>query len=161
MITQEELKKLLKYNPETGIFIWRITKSTRAYAGDIAGCQHNNYIDIRINAAGYRAHRLAWLYMYGVWPNVIDHINQDPLDNKISNLRDVDRIENGKNRKKSINNVSGVTGVYWFKITKKWRAQIIANKKYVHLGFFDDKFEAICARLSANNKYGFLKNHGV
>jgi len=161
IVTKKELKKLLKYNPKTGVFIWRITKSPTASAGDIAGCQHSNYIDIRINSVGYKAHRLAWLYVYGVWPNVIDHINQDSLDNKISNLRDVDYIENGKNRKKNINNASGVAGVCWFNRTKKWRAQIIANKKYIHLGYFEDKFEAICARMSANNKHGFLKNHGV
>ena len=104
------------------------------------------------------AHRLAWLYVYGCWPDEIDHINQIRDDNRIANLRSVDRTTNCQNasRQKSESGVTGLVKRY----TGKWEARIQVNKKYIYLGIFSTKSEAIAARKAANVKYGFHENHG-
>lgn len=161
VITQKELKKILTYNPETGIFVWLKNKGT-ARAGDYAGYIQNGYNVIMINGSNFRSHRLAWLYVYGEWPKEqIDHINHNREDNKLINLREVTHQENLKNITLKKNNKSGIMGVGWIKQNSSWRAYISSNKKWIHLGSFNDKFEAICARKSAERKYGFHENHGV
>ena len=163
MITQAELKEALHYNPDTGIFTRLITISSRAKAGTVAGYfRSDGYIYIGINKKQYLAHRLAWLYMYGEFPVYqLDHMNHKRADNRIMNLRTASNQENHKNRSKSARNTSGMTGVGWYKATGKWRSEINVDSRKIHLGYFEDKFEAICARLSANNKYGFHPNHGA
>ena len=161
-MTQEYLKSLLDYNPETGKFIWRVSKSNYAKSRSEAGWISNGYRIIRIDGKGYRAHRLAWLWYYGSWPeDQIDHINHNRDDNRIENLREVSHIENHKNQSLFCNNTSGHVGVHWYKTTKKWRAQIKANgKKIISLGYFKEKEDAIKARKEAEAKYKFHKNHG-
>lgn len=99
--------------------------------------------------------------MTGSWPKEqIDHINHVRSDNRWINLREATNQENCKNRSISIRNKSGVVGVRWTKGKTKWAAYIHVNSKDKYLGFFFDKFEAICARKSAENKHGFHANHG-
>lgn len=162
MITQAELKSLFNYSPETGIFTRITSKYGRTKKGDISGCRNGNgYLIIQIKGNLYLSHRLAWLYVYGVWPSGdIDHINHVRHDNRWCNLREVTRKENCKNRAISKNNNTGVSGVSWSKRQNKWQVTTCVNRKRIHLGYFLDKFEAICCRKSANNKYGFHKNHG-
>ena len=161
MITQQELKELAKYDPNSGVFTWLVAPSNKARAGDVVGYLNNGYIRASIKGTLYYIHRLAWLITYGEWPaGDIDHINQNRLDNRIDNLRVVDQKENQRNRRLSKNNTSGVCGVGWLKVEGKWGAQIKVNGKVIRLGCSIDKFEAICARMSANNKYGFHANHG-
>ena len=160
MITQPELKKLLHYNPETGVFVW-LEKRRGINIGDIAGYKHKQgYIFIFIGARLYLAHRLAWFYVYGVWPKEVDHIDHIADNNALINLRNVTHKENGRNVSLSVCNTSGVTGVCWSKKSKKWYSHIKINGTKINLGFFNDFFEAACARLSANNKFGFHENHG-
>ena len=161
MITQSELKKLLHYNPETGVFTW-LKRKQGARKSCIAGANHNcGYISIGINGKRYLSHRLAWLYMTGEWPkDQIDHINHIRNDNRIANLREATNQQNLKNTRISSRNTSGVNGVHWYKGRNKWQVYVKVNQKVKHLGYFTDKFEAICARMSANNKYGFHSNHG-
>jgi len=110
------------------------------------------------------AHRLAWLYTYGSFPNGdIDHINGNGLDNRIANLRDVTRSVNLSNAKKRVDNTTGITGVVKAHTKGKWQAQIgliATTGKFKYLGTFDEIWDAICARKSADNAYGFNKNHG-
>lgn len=162
MITQKELKAAVHYNPETGVFTWKICRSDRMKAGDIAGCLNNRgYLRICIDGKVYLAHRLAWLYMTGEWPKgQIDHIKHVRHDNRWVNLREATHQENQKNQTRRKDNTSGVCGVVWHKPSGKWQSQISVNDKSMYLGIFIDKFEAICARMSANNKYGFHENHG-
>jgi len=178
MITQEELKKLLSYNPETGVFTWRerdrkLFQCDRSwktwnsrYSEKEAGGEMNNssgkkYLSISIFKKPYLSHRLAWLYMSGSFPdNEIDHINGDGRDNRFKNLRDVTRSENLKNARLHSNNSSGVVGVCWNKNAKKWMSHIMVDYNSIHLGYFGDWFEAICTRKSAEVKYGFHPNHG-
>jgi len=101
------------------------------------------------------------MLIYGHEPKEIDHINSDGLDNRLINLRNVDHLENGKNQKMKSNNISGVTGVSWNKKRSKWHANIGIKKRKIHIGYFFDKFEAVCARKAAEIKYGFHENHGL
>jgi hypothetical protein len=162
MVSPEELKRVLSYNHETGVFTRKINRGKHK-AGDIAGTvMSRGYIRIGVNGRTYLAHRLAWLYVYGVWPNEIDHVNHIKDDNRISNLRSVTHQENSRNQSKQ-NKKEGkndVTGVLWCRQNKKWSVRIGVNNKRVYVGIFKDKFEAICARKSAENKYNFHSNHG-
>ena len=164
-LTQERLKSLLNYNPETGEFTWLVSRRSDL-VGKIAGYPSpygsgKFYIKIRIDGRLYPAHRLVWLYTYGVWPeNQIDHIDQESLNNRLSNLRDVSRDENLKNKKAYKNNSTGVTGVYFHNGSQKWAAQIHVNGKQIHLGYFDLKADAITTRKNADVKYDFHPNHG-
>jgi len=162
ILTQDYLKNILDYNPETGDFTWLITPGKRIKAGCIAGSVNGlGYLIIKINNKNYKAHRLAMLYMTGKWPkDQADHINHIKNDNRIVNLREATDEENSKNAPKRKDNTSGITGVLWHSRDKVWQAQIAVTGKRKHLGYFDDKFESICARKSAENKYGYHENHG-
>ena len=87
MITQSKLKELVNYDQDTGIFTWKKRTSNRIKIGDIIGNLHNcGYIEMGVNGKRYLAHRLAWLYVYGYMPKLIDHINTNKQDNRICNL---------------------------------------------------------------------------
>ena len=136
-ITQERLKELLHYDPETGVFTWLVRLSNRGLVGSHAGSLVAGYIDIGISSKSYRAHRLAWLYVNGEWPeDALDHINGDTADNRIKNLRETNKSENGQNVCEArINNQSGFLGVSPKR--GKWRATIMVDGKQTHLGSFD------------------------
>ena len=158
----EEIKTLLNYDPLTGVFTWKVPRTNNIKIGDIAGClTKNGYRVISINDKPYKAHRLAWLYVYGKLPkNQIDHINHNKDDNRIVNLREVDSVENGRNRSIANNNKSGVTGVHWDNIAKQWKVQIKVKGEQIHLGYFHDFTEAVKARKEAEHKYNFHENLG-
>ncbi len=160
MITQKELKKFLHYNQETGIFT-RLIGVNQFMAGEPVGNDDGHgYLRTSIKGNRYSCHRLAWFYVHGIWPNKIDHINHIKTDNRIINLRSVSHGENAKNLSLYANNTSGVNGVHWCVKDKKWKAQLGYKQKVTYLGSYDDKFEAICARKSADNSHGFHENHG-
>ena len=155
-LTQEELKKVIRYDPETGIVTWKINKG-RAKKGDIV-CYDNGkgYVRLILNGNRYYVHRLAFLYMEGYLPeNQIDHINRNPSDNRWCNLREVSHSCNMRNCNVSKNNKSGITGVFWENKRKKWVSQIKINRKLIFLGHFTNKFDAAKIRLEAEIKYGF------
>lgn len=167
-ITQEILRQKLHYNPDTGLFKW-IEKPVKGGVkiGDIAGhkytAPHNkkSYVVICINKSKYYAHRLTWLYMNGSWPeNEIDHIDGNGSNNIFYNLRSVTAFDNKKNMKKSSINTSGITGVHWETRRSLWVAKITYNRSVIFLGYFDNIFDAACARKNAELKYEFHKNHG-
>jgi hypothetical protein len=134
MITQNELKNLLHYDSESGLFYW-LKKDSRK----IAGClRPDKYIQIAINKKQYLSHRLAWLYVYGDSPKCIDHINGDKSDNRISNLRKANQSQNLHNSKLSIKNSSGIKGISWNKARSKWAARVCINYTNKHIGYFDD-----------------------
>ena len=161
-LTQERLKELLHYNAATGIFTRLKSKGPIANKGAIAGSIHvRGYRHIKIDSVGYKAHRLAFLYIDGAFPEGgVDHINKIKDDNSFSNLRAVSHSENMRNRKKPGNNTSGVVGVYWHRTKKYWGACISVNNRQKDLGCFDSMFDAVCARRSAELKYKYHANHG-
>ena len=154
-LTAEHLRSVLRYDPDTGIFTWKVRAANRIKVGDITGCLNGDgYLLISIQSRLYQAHRLAWLYMHGVWPNdQIDHINRIRTDNRISNLRDVSHKQNHQNRSKPSHNTSGHTGVSWNKQNSKWRANIKHNQKPINLGYFTNLEEAIAARKAGELRY--------
>ena len=135
-ITAEELRKLLHYDPETGIFTWRVQRSN-VKRGAIAGCViHHGYRVIRAGGRLVLAHRLAWLYMTGEWPTLnIDHIDGDTTNNRFSNLRDVTHQANSHNLTRLCrHNSSGFMGVS--KHRDVWKAQIKVAGEVKQLGTF-------------------------
>ena len=161
-LSQSRIKVLLHYNPKTGNFIWKIRTSNRINIGDIAGCISSiGYVFISVDSILYKAHRLAYLYMTGNFPeNEIDHINKNTGDNRWINLRDVTHQENLRNQKLNKRNKSGCCGVSWNSCTKKWRADIMVNQKNIYLGEREDYLESVAARKAGEIKYGFHENHG-
>ena len=157
-LTQSELKELILYDQESGEFVWEKCIGRRAKMGDVCGSTNcYGYRVITIYSKRYKAHRLAWLYVYGELPKQhIDHINRVTDDNRISNLREVSRSENMRNCKMRENNISGITGIWWNKDTKKWRAYI-GNKL---IGRFDNIEEAKKARIDQEKILGYSRNHG-
>ena len=155
MLTQELVHSLFDYDPETGLFICKQRRSQKP-AGSIAGYKNSNgYIFLHINHKNYSAHRVAWFYVYGVWPKFLDHINRVKDDNRICNLKNVNRSENGQNREKCLNNKTGYKGVSIRKSKKgiKYVAQIKSNNKVIHLGYFDIAEQAFEAYCNAASKY--------
>lgn len=154
-LTQKRLKELLRYNPETGLFTW-------VHCGEMAGRRgQRDYIHIRVDGDDCLAHRLAFLYMEGSFPEqATDHINHIRHDNRWANIRRASHTENRMNASKMSNNTSGFNGVSWSKACNKWSAQIKVGGKKLHLGVYDDIKCAISARKAANVVHGFHENHG-
>jgi hypothetical protein len=151
-LTQERLKALLHYDPETGVFQWVGRKHGRARSKTEAGCVEKRigYATIGIDGKVYKSHRLAWLYVYGVWPTgIIDHINHKKADNRIVNLRDVTDAQNHQNRARNTRSASGHLGVTWHSRDAQWMAHIEAGRKRHHLGYFKNLDDAIAARKAA------------
>jgi hypothetical protein len=160
-LTQEKVKRLFSYNPWTGVLTRRVSAGC-AKAGSVAGCRYSNgYLNVGIQGKIYKAHRLAWLYVYGSFPkHHTDHIDGVRDNNRIHNLRSVTHRENQKNQKVPCTNTSGVMGVNWDKPLGKWKAQIMAEGKKKNLGYFNIKEDAMTARKSAELEFGYHKNHG-
>jgi hypothetical protein len=144
-ITQARLKQLLHYDPETGKFK-RLTKWGSQQIGDEPGCKSKfGYRYIGVDGKGYTAYRLAWLYVYGDFPpGDIDHINRDPTDDRIANLRSVSHSANLHNTQHR-DATSGYKGVYRTK-ENRWQARIRVNYKMHNLGTFATIEEAANAR---------------
>jgi len=163
-MTQKELMCLLDYDRATGLFTWKVTKNNRVKAGSNAGYKSpkNGYIQIKINGRHYQAHRLAWLFVNGDFPQCeLDHIDHDRSNNAINNLRPVSRKQNSRNTRVRKNSYSGVTGVYWDKHSFQWRVMVHSlDGKSHHVGYFKDFDEARRARKDAEKEHGYHPNHG-
>jgi len=133
-LTAERLRELLDYNPESGGFTWLARLATHIHIGDIAGNNNRGYLEIGIAGRVYRAHRLAWLHVYGVWPTgVIDHIDGNPSNNRICNLRDVSHVGNMQNQRRSkSDSTHGILGIS--KNGTNWAAQITVGGVKYYLG---------------------------
>jgi len=145
---------LVSYDAETGVFTNKVTRNPRAKVGAVAGYVNTlGYVVVQLLGRKYHAHRLAWLYTHGVWPaNQIDHINRNPTDNKLCNLRDVTREINTQNAGLRVDSPYGMRGVTKHRCSNKYRARIQANKKAVLLGLFDTVQEAAAAYAAAAAK---------
>lgn len=139
MISQEELKELFHYDPESGIFTRRVDRGNRK-AGEVAGCiGSSGYYRISIDNKSYLAHRLAWLYVYGRFPDgLLDHWNTNKLDNRIKNLRDCTHSTNHQNQHCKSNNILKCKGVSYYPDRPKtpYLARIKVNGAQKNLGRF-------------------------
>lgn len=158
-ITKDELSKYLEYDSEVGVFRWLVGNGARAKAGAIAGsAEVMGYWQIALNKVTYKAHRLAWLYVYGSLPKgVIDHINGDKRDNRIVNLRDVSVSGNQYNRKAPKNNTSGHQGVSFVNSMGRWRVTLAVGKKQINIGYYSKIDDAVAAHKAAKNKYHIIE----
>ena len=152
-LTAKYLQSALDYNPETGIFTWKTNKGCLK-RGHVAGYVDSGYRQITLAGKKYKAHRLAWLYYYGEWPKgLIDHKDQDTMNNAISNLRECTPGENQQNSTRSRGSTSNYQGVSWYTAGKKWRARITIKGETLLLGDFDDELEAANVYREAKEKY--------
>lgn len=176
----DELRKLLDYDPETGVLTWRartagmFSNSGNGSEANAAGwnarwawkpalsaVNNHGYRHGKIFACDHLAHRVAWALHYGEWPaEQIDHINGDRSDNRIANLRQASRTDNARNQKLHSTSQTGFAGVRWNGKAGKWRAEIRASGMSKHLGFFTDFAAACDARKAAERELGFHENHG-
>jgi len=153
---RERVVELLNYDPETGVFTRKVRRR-RFLAGEVAGTLNGKgYIRIRIDGKDYLAHRLAWLVVHGHLPDELDHINGEPSDNRIINLRQATRQENVRNTGMRVNNTSGYKGVCWGKSRGKWIATARdANGKSKYIGRFHNPEAASAAyEAYASRNYG-------
>jgi len=161
MLTQAHLRELLHYDPETGIFTW-LKSSRKGWTGKPAGHIHEGYVEIKINKINYKAHRLAWLFMNGEFPDFdIDHRDLIRHNNSWNNLRLATKHQNNCNSPIYKNSTSKVKGVYWHKQNQTWIAHIYCHKKQYYLGSFeniDDAAEAV--RIKREELHGEFANHG-
>lgn len=151
MLDHAYLKRILHYDPETGVFTWLVRRKGKIRADRTAGTpDKDGYIEIGIDRRRYKAHRLAWFYMTGEWPKLfVDHINGITSDNRFANLREATNSQNlhnmGRPRKGR-----AVRGASYNKLRRKWYAYIRAGgEKPLYLGCFDSEAEAADAYAKA------------
>lgn len=149
-LTQKRLKELLHYDPETGVFTWVVRKGKilpKAVAGGASS--YPGYRKIMVDYVAYSAHRLAFLYMEGYFPEQqVDHLNGVRDDNRWFNLRHVSGTCNQQNSKTPTNSSSGFSGVSWEQDRKNWRVQAYLHNKRVFLGRYPAVLDAALARLT-------------
>jgi hypothetical protein len=154
VIDTATLRELLTYDANTGEFTWRVaTRNGKGQPGRRAGALNSQgYRQISFDGRQLKAHRLAWLYVYGSWPQGdLDHVNGDQTDNRIDNLRPATRQQNCANSRPRRANKSGFKGVHLHRRTGKWRAVIRSR----HLGLFKTPEEAHSAYcVAARNLFG-------
>jgi hypothetical protein len=170
-LDQKRIRELFTYDPETGELNWRSRplsdfpdKRTWSvwnsrFSNKKAG--HKNprgYMTVTIDGRPSNYHRLIWMYVYGEWPDVIDHINGVHDDNRLINLRNISQAENARNRPLSKKSTTGISGVSVR--GSKWIVHIGIDNTVRHVGSFNTREEALAARKAAEAKHGFHVNHG-
>lgn len=153
-LSADEVRRLLDYDPETGIFRWRRNPEraknwNSRRAGKVAGySMSSGYVQIRIEGHGlYLSHRLAWLHVTGDWPRQhVDHKNGDPADNRFCNLREATRTQNMRNMRMHADNQCGFLGVRFRPHHGKYEARIHRGGTLVWRGYFETAQEAAAAR---------------
>lgn len=141
------VRELFNYCAYTGALTWAQNRGKARVGAPVGATDKNGYIRVRFNKRFHSAHRLCWLHFYGKWPSaVIDHINGDPSDNRLCNLREATVAQNQWNlRKKPI-------GVFWHKTNKKWTVSIKANGKLHHFGSFNSIEDASVVAIKARKE---------
>jgi hypothetical protein len=163
-ITAEYIRSRLAYDDATGILTWKpkvgTTVAERKWNGKCAGkpagsvSKDRGHLETSIDCKKQKLHRLAWLHYYGEWPaGEVDHINGDPGDNRIANLRIATHAENMRNMKMKRTNSIGVKGVFFDRARNKYQARIKVGYKGIHLGRYDTIEEAAAAYARASEKY--------
>lgn len=147
MIDIDRLRGKLYYEPESGT----LYKKKYLITGEIelvpvTHVDTSGYCVVKLFGKNIRAHRAVWAMAHGYWPDSLDHINRDKLDNRLSNLRETDPVRNGHNKGIITTNTSGFTGVSWCKVRKRWRAYITYKGKQKSFGYFPSIEEAAEAR---------------
>jgi hypothetical protein len=128
---------------DEGSLYWRDSGEKAGWVDEVG------YNHIRLEGKLYLEHRLIYLLHHCTLPPLIDHIDRNPLNNRLENLRGADKKVNAINSGLPANNKSGVKGVSWHKAGQKWTAQIKNDGVKIHLGSYDKLQDAVEARLKA------------
>ena len=162
-MTQDELKAMVTYDPETGYFKWRDSSRRHArdgFCGTLNKSRSKKYRQMMICGKFIKCHRAAFLYMDGYIPEQVDHINGNGLDNRWSNLRASSAQHNAWNQRRPKHNTSGVMGVYWSKDHNAWRVNPRKDGKRHHVGYFKNFEDAESAAYGFYRSHGFTDEHG-
>lgn len=159
----EYLRTQMAFSEDGSTLVWTVSRH-RIQAGQPVGTvtfsRGKNYRYVKISGTSHPVHRLVWLLNTGEYPSVeIDHLDGNGLNNRFDNMRLVPHLHNCWNRKRSVLNTSGCSGVTYSRRAKKWHSRINVNMVDVHLGYFTEKEEAVLARKRAEIEYGFHPNH--
>ena len=155
IISSARLRELLHYDPETGSISWAQPQSNRVQRGAAAGTKTKlGYLRIGISGRDYLAHRVAWALHHGAWPaGVIDHIDGDTMNNRLSNLRDVSAAVNMQNRRTPTRGTaSGALGATWHQASRSWHARIKTGGKTTSLGYHATPEQAHAAYVEAKRR---------
>lgn len=152
-LSLQRLRELLRYEPETGDLIWLVRRRGQVNPGDVAGhLDVTGYVHVRLDGRLYKGHRLVWLYVHGAWPvGVIDHMDGNRANNRITNLRDVvDSVNQENRRTPDRDNRTGLLGVT--KHGRGFMAQIVAKGRHHYLGTHDTAEQAHEAYVTAKRR---------
>lgn len=152
MDIKDELKKMLRYEPDTGLLYWT-DAAHKSVKGKVAGTPNRGYVLVMFKGQFFKAHRLAWLLTHGDWPKQsIDHIDGDKSNNRINNLRDVDGVTNEQNKDQArADSKSGLIGASPYR--NRWKSQIRVDGAVKYLGVFDTAEMAHQAYLQAKKQH--------
>ena len=152
MITQEFLSELFEYKDNQ--LYWKVDRIANRLKGKPAGClDGRGYLQTKIKNVLYKNHRLIFMMQHGYVPGIIDHVDGNPLNNKIANLRPATISQNAMNAKVYCTNKSGVQNVSWHKKAKKWEVKLQIKGKRIHFGAFDDIELAVAVAKAIRNKH--------
>jgi hypothetical protein len=160
-ISQNELLELFEL--KDGVLYWKVSKPHSKYkAGDVAGRKvKDGYMQVCVNRMRLLNHQVVFKMFYGYVPKTIDHIDGNIQNNSVENLRSATPSQNQYNSKISTRNKSGVKGVWWDKVVKKWQVKVSVNGKQKDFGLYNDLELADLVAQEARNKYhGVFANHG-
>lgn len=152
-LTYEEAIEAFEYRD--GELFWKIRPANRVQAGDKVGWLDKNATYLRLFYKGKKVlvHRVIYLLHHGYLPDCVDHIDRNPLNNRIENLREATKSQNSCNKKVRIDNGSGIKNVTLYKPTGKWLVKICVGGKPKHIGYFTDIEEAKIAAENAGKLY--------
>lgn len=154
----EKLRNFIKY--DNGVLINKYQRG-KCKPDTILGTKdRGGYLVMQFDGKLYKVHHIVYYINTGVWPNMLDHIDGNRLNNSIENLRIADHTTNNRNQKIRKTNTFGTVGVSFYNNVKKWSAEIFDKGKKISLGWYNDKNEAVAARKSAEIAFGYHKNHG-
>jgi hypothetical protein len=152
-LSQEYLNSIFEY--KDGIIYWKKNTAYQSKVGQKIGTKshQNGYLRVQLHKKQYFVHRIIFTMFYGFIPTEVDHIDGNPGNNKIENLRNVSRTQNCINTRLRTTNKSGFKNVSWSKTMKKWSVQIRINKKNIYFGWYDDIELADLVAQEARNKH--------
>ncbi len=151
LLTQSYLNEVLEY--KDGLLYWKVDKK-KTKPGQPAGrTKANGYCEVKLDGKLYGTHRLIFMMVHGYLPRIIDHVDGNPSNNLINNLREASHAQNMRNSQRPKNNTSGFKGVYFDKRNSNWIAQCVVDGNKFHLGSFKDIHDAAIAVTSFREEH--------